>query len=65
MIWRRNQIEALEGNGNHPVIREAGFIFLGKLLKREASDGQARRNQMKKRNLQKVNEHFESDFNTA
>jgi len=34
-------------------------------LKKVASDGQARRNQMKKRSLQAVNEHFESDFNTA
>ena len=35
-------------------------------LKKVASDGQARRNQMKKRSLQDdVNEHFESDFNTA
>jgi hypothetical protein len=36
-----------------------------KALKKVASDGQARRNQTKKRNLQDVNEHFESDFNTA
>ena len=34
-------------------------------LKKVASDGQARRNQTKKRSLQDVNEHFESDFNTA
>ena len=34
-------------------------------LKKVASDGQARRNQVKKRSLQDVNEHFESDFNTA
>ena len=34
-------------------------------LKKVASDGQARRNQMKKRSLQDVNEHFESNFNTA
>ena len=34
-------------------------------LKKVASDGQARRNQMKKRNLLGVNEHFESDFNTT
>ena len=34
-------------------------------LKKVASDDQARRNQMKKRSLQKVNEHFEPDFNAA
>ena len=34
-------------------------------LKKVASGGQASRNQMKKRSLQDVNEHFESDFNTA
>ena len=34
-------------------------------LKKGASDGQARRNQMKKRSLRDANEHFESDFNTA
>ena len=34
-------------------------------LKKVASGGPARRNQMKKRSLQDVNEHFESDFNTA
>ena len=34
-------------------------------LKKVASDGQARRNQIKKRSLQDVNEHFESDFNTV
>ncbi|OQW83670.1 MAG: hypothetical protein E6Q59_02985 [Nitrosomonas sp.] len=34
-------------------------------LKKVASDDQARRNQMKKRSLQAVNEHFESGFNTA
>ena len=39
--------------------------FLKEALKKVASDGQARRNQMKKRSLQDVNEHFESDFNTA
>jgi hypothetical protein len=27
MIWRRNQIEALEENGNHPAIRAACLIF--------------------------------------
>ncbi len=35
------------------------------VLKKVASDGEARRNQMKKRSLQDVNEHFESDFNTV
>ena len=34
-------------------------------LKKVASDGQARRNQVKKRSLQKVNEHFKPDFNAA
>lgn len=34
-------------------------------LRKVASDGQARRNQLKKRSLQKVNEHFEADFNAA
>ena len=44
------------------------FFFIKRIkeaLKKVASDGQARRNQMKKRSLQDVNEHFESDFNTA
>jgi hypothetical protein len=30
-----------------------------------ASDGQARRDQVKKRSVRTVNEHFEPDFNTA
>jgi hypothetical protein len=34
-------------------------------MKKVASEDQARRNQVKKRNLQVVNEHFELDFNTA
>jgi len=34
-------------------------------LKKVASDDQARRNQVKKRNLHRVNEHFEPDFNIA
>ena len=38
---------------------------LKEALKKVASDDQARRNQMKKRSLQDVNEHFESDFNIA
>ncbi len=39
--------------------------MLQETLKKVASDGEARRNQMKKRSLQDVNEHFESDFNTT
>ncbi|MBS0423840.1 MAG: hypothetical protein JSR71_05290 [Proteobacteria bacterium] len=34
-------------------------------LKKVASDGQTRRNQVKKRSLQVVNEHFERDFNAV
>ncbi|WP_350113687.1 hypothetical protein [Nitrosomonas sp.] len=46
--------------------RRIGRVKINKeALKKVASDGQARRNQMKKRSLQDVNEHFESDFNTA
>ncbi|QOJ22259.1 MAG: hypothetical protein HRU78_00220 [Gammaproteobacteria bacterium] len=37
-------------------------IFVWEALKKVASDGQARRNQVKKRNLQIVNEHFEPEF---
>jgi len=37
--------------------------FSKEALKKIASDNQARRNQVKKRNLQVVNEHFEPDFN--
>jgi hypothetical protein len=33
--------------------------------KKVASDGQAKRNQVKKRSLQVDNAHFESDFNAA
>ena len=40
-------------------------ILIKEALKKLAGDGQARRNQMKKLSLQNVNEHFESDFNTA
>jgi hypothetical protein len=39
------------------MIREA--------LKKVVSDGQTRRNQVKKRSLQGVNEHFERDFNAV
>ncbi len=37
----------------------------GEVLKKVASDGQARRNQVKKRSLQVVNDHFACDFNTV
>jgi hypothetical protein len=40
------------------------FLF-EEALKKVASEGQARRNQAKKRSLRGVNEHFESDFSTA
>ncbi|WP_305651238.1 type IV pilus modification protein PilV [Pseudomonas sp.] len=38
---------------------------LSRPLKNVASEGQARRNQPKKRSLLVVNEHFEADFNAA
>jgi hypothetical protein len=40
------------------------FLFK-EALKKVTSEGQAKRNQAKKRSLRGVNEHFESDFNTA
>jgi hypothetical protein len=39
--------------------------FSWEALKKIASDGQARRNQAKKRSLRVINEHFEPDFNAA
>ncbi len=46
------------------LIQEGKVI--GEALKKVASDGQARRNQVKKRSLRVVvNEHFEPDFNIA
>ncbi|MBS0484837.1 MAG: hypothetical protein JSS06_06430, partial [Proteobacteria bacterium] len=53
-VWR-NKKTAFEG----------GLFISKEALKKVPSDSQARRNQMKKRSLQDVNEHFESDFNTA
>ncbi|WP_292914686.1 hypothetical protein [Nitrosomonas sp.] len=52
---------------NFPVrSRRIGLVKINKeALKKVASDGQARRNQMKKRSLQDVNEHSESDLNKA
>ncbi|MBS0483662.1 MAG: hypothetical protein JSS06_00355 [Proteobacteria bacterium] len=35
------------------------------VLKKIASEGQAKRNRMEKRSLQRVNKHFKSDFNAA
>ena len=40
-------------------------ISVSRPLKKVASEGQARRNQPKKRSLLVVNEHFEADFNAA
>ena len=60
--------------GSHKAVLVVNFERLAELdgvlgfreaPKKVASVGQARRNQMKKRSLQGVNEHFESDFNTA
>jgi len=46
------------------LVPPVGFLFK-EALKKVASEGQAKRNQAKKRSLRGVNEHFESDFNTA
>jgi len=46
------------------LVPPVGFLF-EEALKKVTSEGQARRNQEKKLNLRGVNEHFESDFNTA
>ncbi|SDG85611.1 poly(beta-D-mannuronate) C5 epimerase [Pseudomonas benzenivorans] len=46
-------------------MREAPDMTLSRPLKNVASEGQARRNQPKKRSLRVVNEHSEADFNAA
>ena len=51
--------------GIRPIAHTFYPAMFEEALKKVASDGQARRNQMKKRSLQDVNEHFESDFNIA
>jgi hypothetical protein len=46
------------------LVPPVGFLF-EEALEKVVSEGQARQNQAKKRNLRGVNEHFESDFNTT
>ena len=60
-------VDSNVNNGNFTAIADVfSYVTIAReALKKVASDGQARRNQMKKRSLLGVNEHFESDFNTA
>jgi hypothetical protein len=51
--------------GIRPITNAFSPAVFEEALKKVASDGQARRNQLKKRSLHRVNEHFESDFNAA
>ena len=51
--------------GIRPIAHTFYPAMFEEALKKVASDGQARRNQLKKRSLHRVNEHFESDFNAA
>jgi hypothetical protein len=47
-----------------PLSGKFNSIFK-EVLKKTASESQARRNPVKKRSLHEVNEHFELDFNAA